>query len=239
MTTCAQGGAPRSAGDQAPILEAQHLSRTIDGKRVVDDVSFQIPEGSVVAIVGPSGAGKSSLLRLLNRLDEPTGGTVLLEGTDYRTLAPPDLRRKVGMVMQAPNLFTGSVADNIRFGPQQRGKELHLDSIKELLERVKLAGYAQRDISNLSVGEAQRVSLARTLANSPTVLLLDEPTSALDVDTRENVEDLICDIITESRLTCLIVTHDPDQARRMAGQVIVLEAGRLARFGPTEEVLDA
>ena len=108
-----------------------------------------------------------------------------------------------------------------------------------MLERVKLAGYAQRDISNLSVGEAQRVSLARTLANSPTVLLLDEPTSALDVDTRENVENLICGIITESRLTCLIVTHDPDQARRMASQVIVLEAGRLARFGPTEEVLDA
>jgi putative ABC transport system ATP-binding protein len=241
MTSCKEDEETSHSADknQEPILQAQGVSRTVDGKRVVDDISFEIQEGSVVAIVGPSGAGKSSLLRILNRLDEPTKGTVLLGGVDYRTLPPPELRRRVGMVMQSPHLFPGTVADNIRFGPQQRGEELDLDTIEELLRRVKLAGYAERDVNNLSVGEAQRVSLARTLANSPSVLLLDEPTSALDVDTRENVEDLICSIIAKSQLTCLIVTHDPDQARRMAGQVMVLESGKRVKLGPVREVLDA
>jgi putative ABC transport system ATP-binding protein len=222
-----------------PILQMNGLGRTVNGTNVVETVSLQIPTGGVVAIVGPSGAGKSSLLRLLNRLDEPTTGTVLLDGVDYRTIPPQELRRQVGMVMQSPHLFPGTVAENIRFGPHQRGEELSQETIEELLERVKLRGYSSRDVSNLSVGEAQRVSLARTLANSPRVLLLDEPTAALDAATRDSVEALICSIIREGELTCLIVTHDEDQARRLASQVLVLESGRLAAFGPVEEVLNA
>jgi putative ABC transport system ATP-binding protein len=108
-----------------------------------------------------------------------------------------------------------------------------------LLRGVNLAGYAGRDVSNLSGGEAQRVSLARTLANSPEVLLLDEPTSSLDEATRRDAEDLILDIISAQGLTCLVVTHNHGQARRMARQAAVMEAGRLVRFGPIEEVLDA
>lgn len=221
------------------ILQAQHLSRVINDKHLVDDISVQIRKGTIAAIVGPSGAGKSSFLRLLNRLDEPTGGTVWLEGRDYRTLPPQELRRRVGMVMQSPHLFPGTVAENIRFGPRQRQQELPQETIEGLLEQVGLSGYAERDVSNLSGGEAQRVSLARTLANSPEVLLLDEPTSALDESTQRDVEDLILGIIREQGLTCLFITHNTEQAQRIATHVIVLEAGKLVRFGPVEEVLRA
>jgi putative ABC transport system ATP-binding protein len=221
------------------ILEPERLCRVVNGKRLVDDISVQMKTGIILAIVGPSGAGKSSFLRLINRLDEPTGGTIWLEGVDYRTLPPQKLRRRIGMVMQSPYLFSGTIAENVRFGPRQRGEELPQETIDRLLSRVGLAGYAQRDVGNLSGGEAQRVSLARTLANSPEVLLLDEPTSALDDATQRGVEDLILGIIHEQGLTCLIVTHDMEQARRMATHVMLLEAGRLVGFGLVEEVLDA
>jgi putative ABC transport system ATP-binding protein len=221
------------------ILEPERLCRVVNGKRLVDDISVQMKRGIILAIVGPSGAGKSSFLRLINRLDEPTGGTIWLEGVDYRTLPPQKLRRRIGMVMQSPYLFSGTIAENVRFGPRQRGEELPQETIDRLLSRVGLAGYAQRDVGNLSGGEAQRVSLARTLANSPEVLLLDEPTSALDDATQRGVEDLILGIIHEQGLTCLIVTHDMEQARRMATHVMLLEAGKLVGFGLVEEVLDA
>jgi putative ABC transport system ATP-binding protein len=215
------------------------LTREVNGKRLVDDVSLGVKRGSVVAIVGPSGAGKSSFLRLLNRLDEPTHGTVLLAGHDYRDIPPTELRRRVGMLMQAPHLFAGTVADNICFGPRQRGEALSSDVIEALLDGVGLAGFADRDVSNLSGGEAQRVSLARTLANRPQVLLLDEPTSALDEETRHDVETLMADVIEEHNLTCLLVTHDADQARRLASHVMLMEAGRRMAVGPVKEVLGA
>ncbi|MFL5271155.1 MAG: ATP-binding cassette domain-containing protein, partial [Anaeromyxobacteraceae bacterium] len=158
------------------LLAAQHLSRTVQGRAIVDDVSFELSEGEVLALVGPSGAGKSSLLRLLDRLDEPTGGTVLLEGRDYRELPPRELRRRVGMIMQLPALFPGTVADNLRFGPRQRGAELADAAVEALLADVGLAGFGARDAARLSGGEAQRVAIARAVANEPAVLLLDEPT---------------------------------------------------------------
>jgi len=221
------------------ILQTAGLGRTANDKCLVDDVSIQVQRGDVIAIVGPSGAGKSSFLRLLNRLDEPSTGTVWIEGQDHRTIPPPELRQRAGMVMQTPHLFPGTVADNVRFGPLQRGVELPQEAIDELLARVNLAGYADRDVGNLSGGEAQRVSLARSLANEPEVLLLDEPTSSLDDATQADVEALICEIIRDQHLTCLIVTHDTAQARRMADQVMAMDAGRLVQFGPTQEVIDA
>ncbi len=161
-----------------PILRTEHLSRVVTGKVLVEDITFAVQAGEILAIVGPSGSGKSSLLRLLNRLDEPTGGTVYVEATDFRQVAPRELRRKLGLVQQRPYLFPGTVEQNLRFGPSQRGESLSQDSIDQLLTRVGLKGYASRNIANLSGGEAQRVSVARTLANSPLALLLDEPTSA-------------------------------------------------------------
>ena len=195
--------------------------------------------GETLAIVGPSGSGKTSLLRLLNRLDEPTSGTVFLNGADYRQLAPRDLRRRVGMVTQRPYLFPGTVAENLRFGPRQRGEELADDQVDELLVGVGLVGYAARNVANLSGGEAQRVSFARTLANAPEMLLLDEPTSALDDDAKAEVEGLMQQIVRERCLSCVLVTHDTAQAARLAKRALVFEAGRIVRDGPVEEVRGA
>ena len=221
------------------LIRADALSREVDGKRLVDSVSLSVCERETLVIVGPSGAGKSSLLRLINRLDEPTGGTVYVEGRDYREIAPGELRRRVGMVMQQPNLFPGTAADNVRYGPQIRGEFLSDETVDALLESVELAGYAGRAVESLSGGEAQRVSLARTLANRPEVLLLDEPTSALDDATKHEVESVVFDIIRNRSLTCLFVTHDMVQARRVADRIMFMEAGHISRIGAVEEVLDA
>jgi putative ABC transport system ATP-binding protein len=221
------------------MLETRHLSRAVAGKVLVDDVSVRIQPGEMLAVVGPSGAGKSSFLRLLNRLDEPTGGTVLLNGWDYREIAPRELRRRVGMVMQTAHLFPGTVAENISFGPQQRGERLVPEQIAALLDRVGLPGCQDRDVGSLSGGEAQRVSVARTLANTPETLLLDEPTSALDEASARGVEELLVSVVNERRMACVMVTHNRPQAARVAARAMVLEAGRLVAVGPTSEVLNA
>jgi putative ABC transport system ATP-binding protein len=220
-------------------VETRHLSREVAGRVLVQDVGVQVLAGEILAIVGPSGAGKSSFLRLLNRLDEPTSGTVLLKSQDYRSITPRELRRRVGMVMQTAYLFPGTIATNIAFGPRQRGTMLTPAQIESLLERVGLSGLGDRDVSNLSGGEAQRVALARTLANEPEVLLLDEPTSALDEASVRGIEELVLGIVRERRMTCLIVTHNLAQAERLAGRTMVMQAGRLAAIGPTAEVLHA
>ena len=222
-----------------PILQTKDLTRIVDGKPLVQNVSVDVYARDIIALFGPSGAGKSSLLRLLNRLDEPTHGTVFYRGRDYRQIPARALRREIAMVMQRPFLFPGSVADNLRYGPKQHGEDLSTERMQELLERVGLGNYADRNVAQLSGGEAQRISLARTLANNPKVLLLDEPTSALDEDTQEEVESLICSILHEQELPCLIVTHDIEQARRMARLGILLREGQVVAQGPIEEVLDA
>ena len=228
------------AGGAAAILRAESLGRVVaNGKVLVEDASFEARAGEVLALVGPSGAGKSSLLRLLNRLDEPTHGTVYLHGADYRTLEPRELRRKVGMVTQRPFLFPGTVADNLRFGPAQRGERLPESAVADLLARVGLEGYADRGVAKLSGGEMQRVSVARTLANAPLVLLLDEPTSALDDAAKREVEALVRAIVREQGLGCVMVTHDMDQAARLADRALALQNGRVVRAGSIDEVLHA
>ncbi|HEY0070063.1 MAG TPA: phosphate ABC transporter ATP-binding protein [Chloroflexia bacterium] len=224
---------------QDVVLATKDLTREIVGKVLVDRISVQVRRGEVLAVVGPSGAGKSSFLRLLNRLDEPTGGTMLLDGQDYREIPPRELRRRVGMVMQMAYLFPGTVSANIAFGPQQHGDAISPGQIDALLDRVGLPGYRDRDVSNLSGGEAQRVSLARTLANSPEVLLLDEPTSALDNASERGIEELVLGIIRERQMACVIVTHDMPQAARIADRTMYVEAGKMVAIGPTEEVLHA
>jgi putative ABC transport system ATP-binding protein len=141
------------------------------------------------------------------------------------------------MVMQMAYLFPGTVAANIAFGPWQRGERLAAEQIDALLERVGLPGYQERDVKNLSGGEAQRVSVARTLANVPEALLLDEPTSALDDVSARGIEELVLSIIRERRMTCVIVTHNTAQAHRIADRTMILQAGKLVAIGPTKEVL--
>jgi putative ABC transport system ATP-binding protein len=219
------------------ILQAKNLVRSVQGKVIVNDVSFDVAAGDLLAIVGPSGAGKSSLLRLLNRLDEPSSGTVLLEDKDFRQIPTRELRRRMGMVMQRPFVFPGTVAENLQFGPQQRGRTLTEDEIEELLRSVGLAGYAREDAGHLSGGEAQRVCFARALANEPAVLLLDEPTSSLDEAAKFEVEGVIRKIAGRG-VTSILVTHDLRQARRLATRVAQLQAGKLIRIGAVSEVLN-
>ena len=222
-----------------PILRIVNLSRKVGDKFIVNNISLDVYRGDLVAVLGPSGAGKSSFLRLINRLDEPTSGTVYLEGQDYRQIPPQELRRRVGMVMQSAYLFPGTVADNLRFGPRQQGRDLTAEEVDRLLEDVGLKGFANRDVATLSGGEAQRVSLARTLANYPTVLLLDEPTSALDDRTEREIEVLLIRVMRDYHLTCLMVTHDTAQAARIANRANLLKEGRLIREGTVQEVLHA
>ncbi len=222
-----------------PIIHLEKVSFSVEGKQILSEVSFDLFKGDRLAIFGPSGAGKSTLIRLLNRLDEPTSGKILVDGVDYRQIPPQKLRRRFGMVMQQPYLFPGTVAENLCYGPQANGRTLERDEIDALLDGVDLAGFADRDVSKLSGGEAQRVNLARTLANQPQVLLLDEPTSSLDAAAKKEVEETILSVIETQSVTCVLVTHDQDQAHRLADRMIHLEAGKCVQIGLVEEVLDA
>ncbi|HXZ78830.1 MAG TPA: ATP-binding cassette domain-containing protein [Terriglobales bacterium] len=222
-----------------PILRAEHLTRRVGELVIVNDVSLELRRSEVLAVVGPSGSGKTSLLRLINRLDEPTSGTVFVEAKDYREIPPRELRRQVGMVTQRAFLFPGTVTDNVQYGPEQKGEELPAAEVTMLLEKVGLPGYAQRDVTHLSGGEMQRVSLARALANRPCVLLLDEPTSALDEKAKQEVETLFRDVVRQNGLAAILVTHDQAQAARLGSRIGVIEKGRLVKIGTPQEVLSA
>lgn len=224
----------------SPLLQCVNLSREAPLRPrhfLLEDISFELKRGEVLAIVGPSGAGKSTLLRMLNRLDEPTGGTVRLDGQDTRGIAPRELRRRIGMVMQRAYLFSGTVAENLNFGPAQWGEKLPENQIASMLSSVGLTGYENRDALTLSGGEAQRVAILRALANNPEVLLLDEPTSALDAAARDGVEAALESLIRDRHLSCAWVTHSPEQARSVAAHVLALEAGRVKAWGIPVEVL--
>lgn len=227
----------------AAVLEARDLSRTLDQpggpKSLLRDVSFRLDQGQVLAVLGPSGAGKSTLLRMLNRLDEPTSGVVLLQGIDTREIDPRTLRRRVGMVMQQAYLFPGAAAANVRYGPAQHGILLNDSEVADLIQQVGMTGYQDRDVANLSGGEAQRISIARALANQPEVLLLDEPTSALDEVSKQDIEHLLASLVRERNMTCVWVTHDVAQARRVSDLVLKLEAGDAVGFGTSQELLHA
>ncbi len=234
-----------SASSSSVLLRVLHLGRIVkdkirnEEKVLVEGATFDVAAGETLAIVGPSGSGKSSLLRLLNRLDEPTSGTVYLEGLDYCELPPQELRAKLGMVMQRPYLFPGTGESNLRFGPAQRGQTLTREDVERLLADVGLQGYGERNVMHLSGGEAQRVSLARTMANAPLLLLLDEPTSALDEASKIEVEMTLLKIVREKALACILVTHETSQALRLAQRALLLEAGKVVRVGVASEVLHA
>lgn len=218
-------------------LRAENLEFEIEEERILDGVSLDVASGETVAIVGPSGAGKSSLLRLLDRLDEPTGGTVYLDGTDYRTIPPERLRKRVGLVPQNPALRTGTVRENVTIGPRLRGERLGEERLAALLDAVGLDGYADRSTSDLSGGEAQRVAIARTVANDPEVLLLDEPTASLDSAAEAEVERLLADLLASGDRTVVLVTHDERQAKRLADRVARLRDGLIVDVGAPTEVI--
>lgn len=221
----------------APKLETESLTRVVNGEAIVDSVSLRVREREVLAVVGPSGAGKSSFLRLLNRLDEPTDGMVFFEGTDYREIDPEELRGRVGLVPQEPALQPETVRDNVAVGDRIREKPVDERRVSSLLDRVDLRGYEERPVDDLSGGERQRIAIARTLYVDPEFLLLDEPTAHLDEETEARIEDLLEELIEAEQLTCVFVTHDAEQARRLADRVAEFEAGRVVAEGTPETVI--
>jgi putative ABC transport system ATP-binding protein len=207
------------------LFELEHVTLTRAGAVVIRDLTAAIPPGAS-CVAGPSGSGKSTLLRLLDRLADPDAGVVRYRGRDVREYDPLALRREVCLVPQLPAPLEGTVADNVLYGVRLVGGDA---DVPRLLELCGLdGGFAGRDASQLSVGEQQRVMLARALALEPAVLLLDEPTSALDEDARDAVERTLLHLRSELELSYVLVTHDLAQAARLADWVLRLELGGTA-----------
>jgi len=216
------------------LFELEDLTYSSYGNVVLSDVRTRLPVGAS-SLLGPSGSGKSTLLRLLNRLADPDSGRVLYEGRDVRDYDPLALRREVSLVPQLPALIEGTVHDNVAYGPRLAG---HSFDARSCLELAGLdPAFEDRDASKLSVGEQQRVMLARALALEPRVLLLDEPTSALDQAARDAVEGTLLRLRARIAISLVVVTHDIAQARRLADYVVRIDAGRVIAQGPAAELL--
>ncbi len=206
--------------------------KTVGNERI-SNVSFSIDKGQLVTIIGPSGAGKSSMLKLMNRLEDPDEGTIYYRGKALTDYPIKELRKKIGMAFQAAALFDGTVEDNLAYGPKLHGVEWTKKWGEELLEAVQLPkDFIHKPVEELSGGEQQRVALARTLANEPDVLLLDEVTSALDLRNVDLVEELIKQLQQQGK-TILMVTHDVEQAERLGDITLYFEKGKLVEKNET------
>ncbi|WP_424359344.1 ABC transporter ATP-binding protein [Methanocella sp. MCL-LM] len=215
-----------------PHIELRNVYRTVTRQagtsvrsEILRGVNLNVLKGELITIMGPSGAGKSTLLRLINRLTEADSGTILLDSANIKDYDPRELRRRVGMVFQIPVVFKGSVRDNLAFGTKLWNTDADIEALAA--EAAIPGELMDADAAHLSVGEKQRVCIARALANKPEALLLDEPTSALDKASAEKVESLLLRLQSERHLTMLWVTHDQAQARRISRHNYVLEDGKL------------
>jgi putative ABC transport system ATP-binding protein len=215
------------------LFELRQVSLRRGERRVLDSVSAAIPAGAA-AIVGPSGSGKSTLLRLLNRLADPDSGSIAYRGRPLASYDPLELRRQVSLVPQLPALLEGTVESNLRYAADLAGTELDAERCLRLAGLDP--GFAERDVAKLSVGEQQRAMLARALIQQPGVLLLDEPTSALDHGARDAIEATLAELRRELDISLVLVSHDPEQARRLAQWRLRLEEGRVTAAGALEEV---
>jgi len=207
-----------NVGVSVPRLKTEKLTIARGGRTLLRGFDLAVGAGEVIALVGPSGVGKSSLLRTLVRLDEPAGGRVLVDGIDASELEPCALRRRVGLVMQAPVMLEGDVRANLAYGLEQPDDAV----LAESLAATGLdAAFMTRAAQELSGGEQARVAVARALARDPVALLLDEPTAALDNVSAAAVEDLVRALATRG-LGILMVTHDEAQAERVADRRVEL-----------------
>ena len=228
---------------QRPVVSFQHVIKQYEGgEDAVADVSLDIPRGTFAVLVGPSGSGKTTLLKTVNRLAEITSGHVLVDGQDVASVDPVALRRRIGYVIQQVGLFAHmTVADNVAVVPSLLGWDAARIAarVDELLALVHLepAKYRQRYPAQLSGGQAQRVGLARALAADPQILLMDEPFGAIDAIERARLQDELAELQARLRKSVLFVTHDVDEALRLADLLVVMRAGRVEQAGTPLEIL--
>ena len=223
----------------APFLQIKHIVKQFDDVFAVDDVSLDIRQGEIFALLGSSGCGKSTLLRMLAGFEMPTSGQIMLGGRDIVGLAP--YQRPINMMFQSYALFPHlSVWDNIAFGLRRDGllkAEIQV-RVEQLLDLVQLRPYAKRKPHQLSGGQQQRVALARSLAKRPQLLLLDEPLGALDAKLRERTQLELVDIIEQVGVTCVMVTHDQEEAMTMATRIGVMSEGKILQIGQPSEIYE-
>jgi osmoprotectant transport system ATP-binding protein len=225
------------------MITLEHLTKRYGDHTAVDDLSFTVDDGDVAVLIGPSGCGKTTTLRMINRLIEPTGGCILIDGTDATTIKPEELRRHIGYAIQSVGLFPHlTVAENIATVPKLLGWKAPriAERAKELLDLVGLdpTQYAAKYPRQLSGGEAQRVGVARALAADPPVLLMDEPFGAVDPLNRDRLQVEFAKIQRELRKTVVFVTHDVDEAIRLADKIALMRLGHLEQYDSPEELLD-
>jgi osmoprotectant transport system ATP-binding protein len=228
---------------ESPAVELRQVSKVYaNGIRAVDDVSLTVAAGRIVALLGASGCGKTTTLRLINRLEEATAGTIHVRGQDVRGQRPELLRRSIGYVIQEDSLLPHrDVASNVALVPRLLGwpRQRVRRRVAEVLELVGLseAQFGRRMPAELSGGQRQRVGVARALAADPDLLLMDEPFSALDPGTREGLQDEFLRLHHHLGKTVVIVTHDVAEAGRLAGEIVLLDRGRIVQRGTLRDLL--
>ena len=225
----------------APRLDVRALTRSFGARPVVDDVTLTVAPGQVTCLLGPSGCGKSTTLRMIAGVDRPDAGEVRIDG--HPVFAPgvnlPPEARSVGLMFQDFALFPHlTVAQNVAFG-LKGDRAARLRRVDELLERVTLSGYGSKHPHELSGGEQQRVALVRALAPRPRVMLMDEPFSGLDNRLRDGIRDATLDVLKEEGAAVLLVTHEPDEAMRMADEIALMRDGRIVQRGAPYNVYNA
>ena len=228
---------PLSPGEG--YLRTERLVKRFDDVLAVNDVSLSINKGEIFALLGSSGCGKSTLLRMLAGFEKPSEGAVILNGVDIASFPPYE--RPINMMFQSYALFPHlSVWDNIAFGLKREGlpKAQITSRVDEMLALVQLAELAKRKPHQLSGGQQQRVALARSLAKKPQLLLLDEPLGALDRKLRERTQFELVNIIESVGVTCVLVTHDQEEAMAMASRIAVMSQGRVLQVGTPKEIYD-
>ncbi len=234
--------APPPAGSTKkgdPFLEIRQITKLFDSYPAVDDVSLTINKGEIFALLGASGSGKSTLLRILAGFERPTKGQILLDGVDIADVPPYD--RPINMMFQSYALFPHmTVRDNIAFGlKQDKLPKNEIETrVARMLDLVHMADYASRKPHQLSGGQRQRVALARSLAKRPKLLLFDEPLGALDKKLRNEMRLELVNIIEQVGVTCVMVTHDQEEAMTMAGRIAIMNKGRLIQVGDPMDVYE-
>lgn len=230
---------PKSQKVFTPLLEIRNLTKSFDGQLAVDDVNLTIYKGEIFALLGASGCGKSTLLRMLAGFEAPTHGQIMLDGQDLSHVPP--YQRPINMMFQSYALFPHmTVEQNIAFGLKQDKlpRAEITQRVAEMLTLVHMQEFAKRKPHQLSGGQRQRVALARSLAKRPKLLLLDEPMGALDKKLRDRMQLEVVDILERVGATCVMVTHDQEEAMTMAGRIAIMNRGKFVQIGEPEEIYE-